>query len=75
MHLTPDANMIAKMAESIGAHIGPEEAEQYRPYLIDTLRLVDQFMQERTAITPPPMLFPNRGPGYRPLLDEDPYRA
>ena len=75
MHLTPDANQIAKVAESIGAHIGEEEAAQYRPYLLDLLRLVDQFMQERTVTSPPPMLFPNRGPGYRPGLDEDPYRA
>lgn len=75
MHLMPDAAMIAKVAESIGAHLGPEEAEQYRPHLIDALRLVDQFMQERTPMSPPPMLFPERGPGYRPGLDEDTYRA
>ena len=75
MHLTPDAKAIASVAESIGAHIGEAEAEQYRPFLIDALRLVDQFMQERTVTSPPPLLFPNRGPGYRPGLDEDPYRA
>lgn len=75
MHLMPDANAIAKVAESIGAHIGQEEAAQYRPYLLDLLRLVDQFMQERTVTSPPPMLFPDRGPGYRPGLAEDPYRA
>ena len=75
MHLMPDANQIASVAESIGAHLGKEEAEQYRPYLVDLLRLVDQFMQERTVTAPPPLLFPNRGPGYRPGLDEDTYRA
>ena len=75
MHLMPDANAIAKVAESIGAHIGQEETAQYRPYLLDLLRLVDQFMQERTVTSPPPMLFPDRGPGYRPGLAEDPYRA
>ncbi len=75
MHLTPDANAITRVAESIGAHLGQEEAEQYRPFLLDLLRLVDQFMQERTVTSPPPMLFPERGPGYRPGLDEDPYRA
>lgn len=75
MHLTPDANAIARVAESIGAHLGKEEAEQYRPYLLDMLRLVDQFMQDRVVTAPPPMLFPERGPGYRPTFDEDTYRA
>ncbi len=75
MHLLPDATEISAAAASIGANVGAEEAEQYRPYLVDVLRLVDQFMQSRTVESPPPMLFPTRGPGYRPGLDEDTYRA
>lgn len=66
MHLMPDAKAISAIAQSIGATIGEEEAEQYRPYLIGLLRTVDQFMQERTVESPPPLLFPERGPGYRP---------
>ena len=37
MHLTPDANQIAKVAESIGAHIGEEEAAHQSPiWVMDT---------------------------------------
>lgn len=75
MHLLPDAEEISATAASIGANVGEAEAEQYRPYLIDVLRTVDQFMQSRTVEDPPPMLHPERGPGYRPGLDEDAYRA
>ena len=75
MHLMPDAQAIAAVAESVGVTIGEEEAEQYRPHLIDLLRTVDQFMLERTVESPPPLLFPDRGPGYRPGFDEDTYRA
>jgi len=75
MHLMPDAKQIAQIAESMGATIGEEEAEQYRPHLIELLRVVDQFMQTRTAESPPPLLFPDRAPGYRPGLAEDRHRA
>ena len=71
MHLMPDAKQIAQIAESMGAIIGEEEAEQYRPHLIELLGVVDQFMQTRTAECPPQLLFPDRAPGYRPGLAED----
>ncbi|MCU1500908.1 MAG: hypothetical protein JWM12_262, partial [Ilumatobacteraceae bacterium] len=45
------------------------------PYLVDLLRLVDQFMQSRTVEAPPAMLYPERGPGYRPGYGEDVHRA
>jgi len=75
MHLTPDAREIARVAEALGARVGLEEAEQYRPYLIDLLRTVDEFMQSRIAECPPPLLYPRRDPGYRPSLEDDPCRA
>ncbi|MCB9491345.1 MAG: amidase [Dehalococcoidia bacterium] len=75
MHLTPDADQIVEMAQSLGANLGREEAEQYRPHLVELLGLVDQFMQSRTVEAPPPMLFPERGRGYRPGFEEDTYRA
>lgn len=75
MYLMPTAHQISEVARSIGANVGEEEAAQYRPYLIDLLRMVDQFMQSRTVECPPPLLFPERGPGYRPRSDEDCYRA
>jgi len=75
VHLLPDAKDIAATAATIGANVGEAEAEQYRPYLVDVLRQVDQFMQSRTTEHRPPMLYPERGPGYRPGLDEDRYRS
>ncbi len=75
MYLMPTPQEISEIAASIGANVGEEEAEQYRPYLLDVLRLVDQFVQSRTEESPPPMLYPERGPGYRPSLSEDTYKA
>jgi amidase len=75
MHLLPDADEIKAIAASLGASLGAAEAEQYRPYLIDVLRTVDAFVQSRPAEVRPPLLHPERGPGYRPTYDEDRYRA
>ncbi|HET7738066.1 MAG TPA: amidase family protein [Tepidiformaceae bacterium] len=75
MYRMPDAKQISAVAKAIGASVGEAEAEQYRPYLIDVLRMVDQFMQSRTMECPPPKLYPERAPGYRPRIDEDTYRA
>jgi amidase len=75
MHRLPDAKEISATAESIGATIGDVEAELYRPHLVGVLRLVDEFMQSRTVGSPPPMLCPERTPGYRPGFSEDTHRA
>ena len=75
MHRLPDATEISETAETIGATIGAAEAELYRPHLVAMLRLVDEFMQSRTVESPPPMLFPERSPGYRPGFGEDTHRA
>lgn len=75
MYQMPDAQRITQIAASLGATLPLEEAEQYRPHLIALLRQVDEFMQSRTDECPPPLLAPERAPGYRPSLEEDPFRA
>ncbi len=75
MYPVPDAQRIAEIAASLGATLGLEEAEQYRPHLIAVLRQVDEFMQSRTVECPPLLLVPERAPGYRPSAEEDALRA
>jgi amidase len=75
MYLTPDAQRITEVAASLGANVGLEEAEQYRPHLMALLRQVDEFMQTRIVECPPPLLAAEREPGYRPSSEEDPLRA
>ncbi len=75
MHPAPDAQRIAEIAASLGATLGLEEAEQYRPHLTTLLRQVDEFMQSRSTECPPPLLVPERAPGYRPAAEDDAHRA
>jgi amidase len=75
MFAMPDAEQLVEMAAGIGLRLSKAEAELYLPFLGDTLRQLDAFVQSRAEEAKPPLLFPERAPGYRPSLAEDKYQA
>src|SRR5262245_14055015 len=75
MFANPDAAQLVELAASINFHLSQEEAELYLPFVLDALRGLDAFVQSRAEEGGPPLLFPERSPGYRPSLTEDRYQA
>jgi len=75
MFAMPDAGQLVALAAALDLHLSPEEAALYLPVIRDAMRELDTFVQSRAEEARPPLLFPERGPGYRPLLDEDRYQA
>src|SRR5262245_20274097 len=75
MFANPDAAQLVELAASINFHLSQEEAELYLPFVLDALRGLDAFVQSRAEEGAPPLLFPERGPGYRPSPSEDRYLA
>lgn len=75
MHTLPDATQLVEIAASLNLRLSHAEAELYVPLIIDALRELDSFVQSRTDEARPPLLFPERGPGYRPPLSEDRWQA
>jgi amidase len=71
----PNVKRIVEVAESLGFHISGAEAEIYQPVAEEQLRVFYDFVESRMEEEHPPLLFPERVHGYRPTLDEDPYRA
>jgi amidase len=71
----PSVQRIVEVAESLGFHISEEEASIYQPVAEEQLREFYDFVEARMEEERPPMLFPERARGYRPLPEEDPYRA
>jgi len=75
MFAMPDAAELVELAASLNLRMNEKEAEQYLPLIFDAMRDLDAFVQSRAEEAAPPMLFPERGPGYRPSLSEDRYQA
>jgi amidase len=75
MFAMPDAAQLVELAASLNLRLSRGEAELYLPFIIDAMRELDTFVQSRAEEIVPPLLFPERGPGYRPSLTEDRYQA
>ena len=75
MFAMPDAAQLVELAASLNLRLSPKEAELYLPFILDAMRELDAFVQSRAEEAAPPLLFPERGPGYRPSLAEDRYQA
>ena len=75
MYKVPDVDEVVAVAKELGIHLGPDEAVLYHKYLIEQMRQVDTFVQSRVEEPKPPMISPNRKPGYRPSPEEDPLNA
>jgi amidase len=75
MFANPDVAQLVELAASINLHLSHKEAELYLPFILDALRGLDAFVQSRAEEAKPPLLFPERSPGYRPSLSEDRYQA
>ncbi len=75
MYPAPDVDAVVAVAKTLGIHLGPEEAELYRKYLLEQLQAFDTFVQARVEEAKPPMVSPVRKPGYRPRPEEDPLNA
>lgn len=75
MFAMPDAAQLVALATSLDLRLSSQEAELYLPVIIDAMRELDGFVQSRADEAAPTLLFPERGPGYRPSLAEDRYQA
>ncbi len=75
MFAMPDAAELIELAASLKLRLSEKEAELYLPLIFDAMRDLDGFVQSRAEEAAPPLLFPERGPGYRPSLSEDRYQA
>jgi amidase len=75
MFAMPDAVQLVELAASLNLHLSRGDAELYLPFIRDAMRELDAFVQSRTDEAAPPLLFPERGPGYRPSPAEDRYQA
>jgi amidase len=71
----PDVESIRDLATTLGITLSSDEIRTYQRVLIEQLRELDEFAQIALPDDRPPLLYPARAPGYRPLATEDPYRA
>jgi amidase len=75
MFALPTPGDITSIAEQLGIHLSDEDALAYQGYLTERLEALDKFAQSRLEEDRPPLLFPERGPGYRPSATEDRFNA
>lgn len=75
MFASPTTTEIVDIATSLGIHLSSEEAELYQAMAVEQLEVLDDFLQSRLEEIQPPLLFPERGPGYRPSAEEDRFNA
>ena len=75
MYAVPDVDEVVAVAKELGIHLGPDEADKYRKYLLEQMAELDNFVQARLEEPKPPMVSAAREPGYRPSLEEDPLNA
>lgn len=75
MYRVPDVNDVQEVAEQLGATLSAEEATLYQRYLVEQLADFDEFVQSRVGAPTPPRFAGDRGAGYRPDVQEDPYDA
>ncbi len=71
----PTSNDVLELAGSFGFTLDSVEVDAYRAAIIDQLVTFDAFMHERLDESPTEVSHPNRDPGYRPSVEEDPYNA
>jgi amidase len=72
MYKVPDVDEVVAVAQELGIHLSPDEADKYRKYLLEQMAELDTFVQARLDEPKPPMISAAREPGYRPSLEEDP---
>jgi amidase len=75
MYRVPDVDDVQEVAEQLGARLSLAEATLYQRYLAEQLADFDEFVQSRVGAPLPPRFAGDRGAGYRPTVDEDPYDA
>jgi hypothetical protein len=47
MYAVPSSAEVTAVAKSLGIHLGPDEADLYRTYLLEQLNALDTFVQSR----------------------------
>lgn len=72
---TPDAAEIAAIAKGLGISLDDRDAQLFRASLVARLEALDRFMESPLEEAKPPIVAPEREPGYRPGPDEDPLNA
>ena len=75
MFANPDADQLVELAAGLNLRLSHAEAELYLPFVRDAMHELDTFVQSRAEEAAPPLLFPERGRGYRPSLTEDRWQA
>jgi amidase len=75
MFAIPDVAEVVAAGNSLGLHLGSQEAVLFQKYLAEQLELLDQFVQARIDEAKPTLSYPAREPGYRPSPEEDPLNA
>src|SRR4051794_26181753 len=75
MFAIPDVAEVVSAGNSLGLHLGSQEAVLFQKYLAEKLELLDQFVQARIDEAKPTLSYPAREPGYRPSPEEDPLNA
>jgi amidase len=71
----PTEGAVKELAEGLGIHLTHAELAAYREAATEQLRVLDAFLQTRAEELRPPLLFPERAPGSRPALEDDPHNA
>ena len=72
MFANPDADQLVELAACLNLRLSHAEAELYLPFVLDAMHELDAFVQSRAEEAAPPLLFPERGRGYRPVADRGP---
>jgi amidase len=75
MFAMPDAVQLVEIAASLNLTLSHDDAKLYLPLIADAMRELDTFVQSRAEEAAPPLLFPERGRGYRPAASEDRFLA
>jgi len=75
MFAMPDATQLVELAAAMNLRLSRSEADLYLPFVIDAMHQLDTFVQSRAEEATPPLLFPERGRGYRPSTSEDRFLA
>ena len=55
MYTIPDIDEVIEVAETLGIHLGPDEAELYRKHLAKQMANQDEFVQSRIEEVKPPL--------------------
>ena len=75
MYAVPSNAEIIATAKNLWIHIGPEEVDLYRRYLLEQLSALDQFVQARIDEPTPPLHAATRPAPVKASAAEDPLNA